>query len=192
MLDVKLIREQPELVREAMRKRYQDPAPVDQVLKFDNERRTIIQDVEAKRSERNKVSKEISRMKEQAERESKIEAMRLLGAEISALDEKLKQVEAKLLAAASIIPNIPDADVPIGEDDKDNVVIRTVGEQPAFDFAPQAHWDIGPALGIIDFEGGVKLAGSRFYVLSGAGARLQRALIFWMLDLHTRQGYLEK
>jgi len=192
MLDVKLIREQPELVREAMRKRHQDPAPVDQVLRFDNERRTIIQDVEAKRSERNKVSKEISRMKEQAERESKIEAMRLLGAEISALDEKLKQVEAKLLAAASIIPNIPDADVPIGEDDKDNVVMRTVGEQPAFDFTPQAHWDIGPALGIIDFEGGVKLAGSRFYVLSGAGARLQRALIFWMLDLHTRQGYLEK
>ncbi|MCJ7696021.1 MAG: serine--tRNA ligase, partial [Anaerolineaceae bacterium] len=127
-----------------------------------------------------------------AARQAKIDAMRSLGDEISTLDEQLKQVEADLLAAAAIIPNIPDPDVPVGVDDKDNVVVRTVGSIPEFDFTPQAHWDLGPALGIIDFEGGVKLTGSRFYVLSGAGARLQRALIFWMVDLHTRQGYLEK
>jgi len=89
------------------------------------------------------------------------------------------------------IPNIPDPDVPFGTSDKDNVVIRTVGEPRSFDFEPKAHWDLGPELGIINFEAGVKLSGTRFYVLEGAGARLERALIFWMLDQHIRQGYHE-
>jgi seryl-tRNA synthetase len=92
----------------------------------------------------------------------------------------------------SAIPNIPDARTPLGKDENENVVLRTVGELPEFDFQPKAHWDLGPALGIIDFERGVKITGSRFYVLSGAGARLQRALIAYMLDLHIRQGYTEQ
>jgi seryl-tRNA synthetase len=97
-----------------------------------------------------------------------------------------------LEALMSEIPNIPDPDVPDGDDESQNVVIKTVGDPPQFDFEPQPHWDLGPSLGIIDFEQGVKVTGSRFYVLSGAGARLQRALIAWMLDLHIRQGYTEK
>ena len=130
-------------------------------------------------------------MKDKEAREAKITAMRNLGDNIAALDEELKAVEAELFDALAGIPNIPDADVPIGVDDKDNVVIRTVGEKKSFDFEPKAHWDLGPALGILDFDAGVKLSGTRFYVLEGAGARLQRALIFWMLDLHIRQGYRE-
>ena len=192
MLDIKLIREQPEFVREALRKRHLDTDPVDQVLRLDDLRRAIILEVETKRSERNSVSKEIGRMKDKASQQEKIASMRILGDEIAELDGKLKQVEADLLGSAAVIPNIPDPDVPVGVDDKDNVVMRVVGSVPEFDFTPKAHWDLGPELGIIDFEAGVKLTGSRFYVLSGAGARLQRALIFWMVDLHIRQGYLEK
>lgn len=192
MLDIKLIREHPEMVREAMHKRQMDSEPVDTVLLLDEQRRVLILEVETKRSERNAVSKSIGRMKDSVERAKNIEAMRILGDEISALDIKLKETEEDLLAATAVIPNIPDDDVPVGTDDKDNVVVRTVGEIPKYDFEPKPHWDLGPALGIIDFEGGVKLAGSRFYVLSGAGARLQRALIFWMVDLHVRQGYIEK
>jgi len=192
MLDIKLIREQTEIVRESLQKRHMDPAPVDEVLRLDEERRALILDVEVKRSERNTVSKEISRMKDPALRNEKIEAMRLLGDEISALDEKLRAAEQALTAAVAVIPNIPDDDVPIGVDDKDNIVIRQVGTPRSFDFQVKPHWDLGTDLGIIDFEGGVKLSGSRFYVLSGTGARLQRALITWMLDLHIRQGYLEK
>ncbi len=192
MLDMKLIRETPELVQEALIKRHMDPSPVDEVLLLDEKRRQLIQDVEEMRAERNAVSKEIGRMKGKDERQAKIDAMRELGDRIGAIDAELQQVEVDLEALVSEIPNIPDPDVPVGVDDSDNVVVRTVGERPAFDFEPKPHWDLGPELGIIDFERGVKLAGSRFYVLSGAGARLQRALIFWMVDLHIRQGYLEK
>lgn len=192
MLDMKLIRETPELVREALIKRHMDPSPVDEVLLLDEKRRQLIQAVEEMRAERNAVSKEIGRMKDKDERQAKIDAMRELGDRIGAIDAELQQVEVDLEALVSEIPNIPDPDVPVGVDDSDNVVVRTVGERPAFDFEPKPHWDLGPELGIIDFERGVKLAGSRFYVLSGAGARLQRALIFWMVDLHIRQGYLEK
>ncbi|MFU8827481.1 MAG: serine--tRNA ligase, partial [Brevefilum sp.] len=192
MLDMRLIRETPELVREALVKRHMDPSPVDAVLQLDEKRRQLIQDVEEMRAERNTVSKEIGRMKDKAERQAKIDAMRELGERIDGVDADLQQVEVDLEALVSEIPNIPDPDVPVGVDDSDNVVVRTVGERPEFDFEPKPHWDLGPELGIIDFERGVKLAGSRFYVLSGAGARLQRALIFWMVDLHIRQGYLEK
>ncbi len=192
MLDIKLIREEPERVREALQKRHMDPAPVDDLLALDEKRRALIQQVEEMRSERNVVSKEIGRMKDKDARQAKIEAMRTLGDNIQALDADLSQVESGVMALLAEIPNIPDPEVPVGVDDSDNIVLRTVGEVPTFDFDPQPHWDLGPALGIIDFERGVKLAGSRFYVLSGLGARLQRALIFWMVDLHIRQGYLEQ
>jgi seryl-tRNA synthetase len=192
MIDINIIREQPDLVRQAMANRQMDAAPVEAVLNLDEQRRGLIQQVEALKAERNAVSKEIGRMKELAERQSKIEQMRLVGERIATLDEELRQVDASLADATAIIPNIPDPRTPVGQDESDNVVIKTVGRPHAFDFEPKPHWELGPALGIIDFEQGVKITGSRFYVLSGAGARLQRALIAWMLDLHIRQGYTEK
>ncbi len=192
MLDLNLIREQPEVVRQSMSARQMDSSPVDAVLALDDQRRNLIQQVETLKAERNAVSKEIGRMKDPAERQAKIEAMRLVGERISGLDERLRQVEEELNANLAIIPNLPDPRTPYGKDDSENVVLRTIGELPKFDFTPKPHWDLGPELGIIDFERGVKITGSRFYVLSGAGARLQRALIAYMLDLHIRQGYTEK
>ncbi len=192
MLDIKLIREQPDRVKAGLEKRQMDPSPVDQILALDEQRRELIVEVEEMRSERNSVSKEIGRMKDKDARQEKIAAMRALGDKINRVDLQLQEVEQALNENLAGIPNIPDEEVPVGVDDSDNVVLRTIGEIPEFDFEPQPHWDLGPALGIIDFDRGVKLAGSRFYVLSGPGALLQRALVFWMVDLHIRQGYLEK
>jgi len=192
MIDLNLIREQPDKVRKALVDRQVDVSPVDQVLQLDEERRSLIQQVEALKAERNTVSKEISRLKDQQQRNEKIESMRVVGERIAAIDETLKQVISNLDATLAIIPNLPDEHTPLGIDEHDNKVVRTIGELPVFDFQPKAHWDLGADLGIIDFERGVKISGSRFYVLSGLGARLQRALISFMLDLHTRQGYLEK
>lgn len=192
MLDIALIRENPELVRKSLRDRQDNPAPVDTILQLDQRRREIIAEVEALKAERNIGSKEVSKIKDAAERQSKIEAMRVIGDQIAALDKELAEVEGRLNYLVSTMPNIPDPRTPYGKDDSENVVIKTVGEPRAFDFAPKPHWELGPALGIIDFERGTKLTGSRFYTLSGAGARLQRALIAWMLDLHSRQGYREQ
>lgn len=192
MLDMKLIREEPERIREAMVKRHLNPAPVEKIILLDEQRRQLIQDVEEMRAERNTVSKEISRTKKDDERQVKIEAMRVLGEKLALIENDLQTVESDLNELMADIPNIPDPDVPVGVDDSDNIVLRTVGELPQFDFEPKPHWDLGPDLGIIDFERGVKLAGSRFYVLSGAGALLQRALIFWMAALHIKQGYHEQ
>jgi seryl-tRNA synthetase len=192
MLDLNLIREQPERVRQALQLRGLDPAPVERILELDEQRRALILEVEALKAERNTVSKEIGQMKEAGERQAKIEAMRALGERIDALDADLRQVETDLEARLAELPNLPDPRVPVGPDESHNVVLKTVGQLTEFDFEPKPHWDLGPALGILNFEQGVKVTGSRFYVLSGAGARLQRALIAWMLDLHTRQGYTEK
>ena len=192
MLDINLIREQPELVRKALRDRQLDPAPVDQVLELDEHRRSLLTEVEALKAERNTVSKEIGKMKDATERQAKIDAMRSVGDKISALDKEVAEVEAELLAVVAAIPNIPDGRTPFGTNEDQNVVIKSVGQLPEYDFQPKPHWDLGPALAILDFEQGVKITGSRFYVLSGAGARLQRALIAYMLDLHIRQGYKEK
>ncbi len=192
MLDLAFIREQPEVVRKSMQDRQLDPVPVDSVLELDAQRRALIQEVEKLKAERNAVSKEIGRTKDPAERQGKVDAMRLVGDRIGELDAQLREVEEKMNQSLAIIPNIPDPRTPVGKDEHDNVVVKTVGEIPEFGFEPKAHWDLGPALGIINFEQGVKITGSRFYVLSGAGARLQRALIAWMLDLHIRQGYTEK
>ena len=192
MLDINLFREDPDRVRGGLIRRQLDPAPVDEILTLDEERRQLIQQVETLKAERNAVSKEIGRMKNGGERQAKIETMRQVGERIAALDEQLRQVESRLQDVLAEMPNIPDDRVPVGVDETQNVVIKTVGEMPEFDFEPKPHWELGPALGILDFERGVKITGSRFYVLSGAGARLQRALIAWMLDLHIRQGYTEK
>jgi seryl-tRNA synthetase len=194
MLDLNLIRETPDLVRTALRNRQMDSSPVEAILSFDEKRRSLLTEVEQLKAERNAVSKEIGRMKEAAGRETKIAAMREVGDRIAALDGEVAEVEAGLASLTSSLPNLPDERTPVGASEEENVIVRTVGALPEFDFEPKAHWDLGPGLGVIDFERGTKITGSRFYVLSGAGARLQRALIAFMLDLHTqsRQGYTEK
>ena len=192
MLDLNVIREKPDLVRTSLKNRQMDVSPVDDILRLDEKRRTLLTQVEALKAERNVVSKEIGKLKDASEREKKIAAMREVGDKITALDKEVAEVEAELNSLTSALPNIPDERTPIGASEDENVVLRTVGQLPEFDFEPKPHWDLGPALGIIDFERGTKITGSRFYVLSGPGARLQRALIAFMLDLHIRQGYTEK
>lgn len=192
MLDINLIRERPEVVRKSLKDRQMDAASVDSILKLDERRRALLTEVETLKADRNAVSKEIGQMKDASERQLKIDAMRAVGEKISAMDAELAEVDAELQTLMSNLPNIPDERTPYGLDENENVVIKTMGEPRKFDFQPLPHWDLGPALGIIDFERGTKITGSRFYVLSGAGARLQRALIAFMLDLHIRQGYTEK
>ncbi len=190
MIDINLIREKPEVVRAAMAALNAD-APVDQILTLDNRRRELLTQVEALRAERNAVSKEIGRSKDAAARQAKIEEMRAVGDRIQALETELKTVESELYEAMLLVPNLPGPDVPVGPDESHNIVIRQEGEPRRFDFEPLPHWDLGPMLDIVDFERGVKLSGTRFYILKGLGARLQRALITWMLDVHLAQGYTE-
>ena len=192
MLDLNLIRENPDLVRTSLKNRQMDISPIDDILKLDEKRRSLLTEVEKLKAERNVVSKEISKMKDATERETKIVAMREVGDKIAALDKKIADVDIELTSLTSALPNVADERTPIGVSEDENIVLKTVGQLPQFDFEPKAHWDLGPALGIIDFERGTKITGSRFYVLSGAGARLQRALIAFMLDLHIQQGYTEK
>jgi seryl-tRNA synthetase len=193
MLDIKLIREQPEIVREGLRRKNDDPTLVDALLAVDEQRRALIKEVEALKAERNAVSKEISKMKDPAEREAKITAMRQLGDRIDALEGQTRDAEAEFERQMLYLPNLPHPDVPYGTTEHDNVVVRAEeGTKRNFDFQAKPHWELGETLGIIDFERGVKLSGSRFFVLKGAGSRLQRALITWMLDVHTGQhGYSE-
>jgi seryl-tRNA synthetase len=192
MLDINLIREDPETVRQSLQKRNMEPIVVDQVLELDAQRRTLLTEVERLKAERNVVSKEIGKMKDPVERQAKIDAMRGVGDQIAKMDERVRQVDTSLTSIVSGIPNIPDPTTPYGKDEHENVVVRQEGEIPTFDFQPKAHWDLGPELGILDFDRGVKITGSRFYILNGAGARLQRALIAFFLDLHIRQGYEER
>jgi len=192
MLDINLIRETPDVVRKALKDRQMDTSPVDAILQLDEKRRALLSQVEVLKAERNVVSKEIGQMKDATARNSRIEAMREVGDRIAEFDKQVAEVENELNTLTASLPNIPDARVPYGVDESENLVIKTIGEPRKFDFTPKPHWDLGPALGILDFERGTKLTGSRFYVLQAAGARLQRALIAWMLDLHIRQGYEEK
>ncbi len=189
MLDITLIREQPERVRQAMRDLHDEEAlsRIDLILELDEKRRELIQEVEGMREERNKTSKIIGQTRNQTERQSKIEQMKGLNARLEKKEIELREVEASLNDLMLWIPNLPAEGVPVGAGEHENVVVREEGEKPVFDFTPLPHWDLGPMLGIIDFERGAKLSGSRFYVLKGAGARLQRALITWMIDVHTQQ-----
>ncbi|PJF47432.1 MAG: serine--tRNA ligase [Chloroflexi bacterium] len=193
MLDINLIRKEPEIVRQAIIHRGNDPTPVDEILALDTQRREILARSEQLRAIRNAVSKEIGRMRDDAEREAKKAEMRRVGDEIDALEAALAKIEAQLGELTAALPNLADPRVPIGPDETHNVVLRVVeGTRPPQDFSPKPHWEIGEQLGIIDFERGVKLSGSRFYVLNGWGARLQRGLIAWMLDLRMQQGYEER
>ncbi len=192
MLDLNLIRELPDMVRKSMRDRQMDAGVVDSILALDEERRRLLTHVEKLKADRNAASKEIAQLKESAARQARIDAMRKLGDEIAALDRQVNAVDAELNGVAATVPNIPDARTPLGAGDDDDVLLKTVGEPRQFHFKPIPHWDLGPALGILDFERGTKITGSRFYVLNGPGAQLQRALIAFMLDLHGRQGYQER
>jgi seryl-tRNA synthetase len=191
MLDIQKIRENPEEVAQALARRMKDP-PIDQLVKLDEQRRALLTEVEQLKAERNTVSKEIGKMKDADARQEKIEAMKAVGERIDALDQQVAETEVKLEQKLLELPNLPHDSVPEGADDSENVVIRQEGDLPEFDFTPKPHWDLGPELGILDFERGVKLSGSRFYIINGVGARLQRALISWMLDLHIGQGYVER
>ncbi len=194
MLDITLIREKPEWVKEQIAKRNDAPtvARIDEVVRLDVERRAILTEVEELRATRNRVSKQIGRTRDKTEREVKIAEMKKVVARINRLDAALKTVQTTLDEHMQWLPNLPHESLTVGPDDSYNTVTATFGTLPTFDFEPQPHWDLGPALRILDFERGVKLAGTRFYVLKGAGARLQRALISWMLDFHiTEHGYTE-
>ena len=189
MISIELIRRDPDIVREAMRKRAAD-VPVDEILSLDEERRSLIVRADALRARRNEVSREMGRSKDRPQ--ELIEEMRSAGSQIKELEDRLRSTGEKLDDLLLRVPNIPDESAPVGPDESANVVVRTVGELPSFDFEPEPHWDIAERLGIIDFERGVRLAGSRFFVLRGLGAKLQRALISFMLDMHVeRHGYTE-
>jgi seryl-tRNA synthetase len=191
MLDIKLIREQPDYVKGQLARFDFDTGLVDRVLGFDERRRALLREVEDLKAQRNTVSKEISKLKDAAERERKIAAMREVGDRIGVLDKEVAQVEEGQRAAMLEIRNMPHPDVPDGKDDSENPVIYQEGEERQLGFPARPHWELAEALGIISFEQGVRLAGSRFYVMRGLGARLQRATIQWLLDLHIGQGYTE-
>ena len=190
MLDIRKIRQDPALVREALRRLHAE-APIDEILELDSRRREILQELEGLRHERKTSSEQIGRMKDAAERQPLIEAVREVNSRIEALETDLRSVDERLETAMYLVPNLPHASVPEGADESENQVLRQVGEPATFEFEPLPHWELGTNLGILDFERGVKLSGSRFYLLRGAGAALQRALIQWMLDLHVRSGYQE-
>jgi len=189
MLDLKFIRDHPDDVREALVK-LNETARIDEILELDARRRELLAEADALKHRRNVVSKQIGRMKEKDH--SLIEEMREVGARIKGLDGKLGLVEEELQQLLLLVPNMPDESVPVGRDESENVLVRTVGEPRQFDFEPLPHWDLGPTLDIIDFELGVKVSGTRFYILKGLGARLQRAAITWMIDVHLKEhGYIE-
>lgn len=191
MLDIKLIREKPDWVKTQLARSGIGGESVDAVLAADERRRTLLREAEALKAERNAVSKQISQMKDPTERDLKISAMRVVGDRITALDQQLAEVEEQQRAALLEIRNLPHPDVPDGPDETSNVVISQEGEPRDLGFSARPHWELGEALGIIDFERGVKLSGSRFYLLKGLGAKLQRSLIQWFLDFHIQQGYQE-
>ncbi|HHV61456.1 MAG TPA: serine--tRNA ligase [Firmicutes bacterium] len=192
MLDLKLIRSNPEIVRDALRKRGED-APLDELLRADEERRGTLYEVEQLKRRRNEVSEEIARMKRDGRDASAlITEMREVSDKIKAMDERVRALDARISELLLAIPNIPHESVPVGKDETENVEVRRWGKPREFDFEPKAHWDIGTDLGILDFERARKITGSRFTVFKGAGARLVRALVSFMIDLHTREhGYTE-
>ncbi len=189
MLDLKYIREHPDEVKEGLAK-LNTTAPIDEILSLDKRWRALLGEVQNLQHKRKITSKQIGQMEEKAP--ALIEEMRGVSERIRSQEEGLQKVEEELGRLLLEVPNMPHPSVPVGKDESENILIRQEGEPREFDFEPLPHWDLGPTLGIIDFERGVKLSGTRFYVLQGLGARLQRALITWMLDLHIKEhGYKE-
>jgi seryl-tRNA synthetase len=193
MLDARWVRENIDAVREAMANRGAS-WDFDRFLALDEERRELIGKVEVRQARRNEASKEIGALMKAGQRdeaEARKEEVRLINDEIAEWDRHRDEVDARLREMLLTIPNVPEASVPVGKDETENVEVRRWGTPPTFDFEPKAHWDLGPELGIIDFERAVKLAKSRFVLLGGLGARLERALINFMLDVHAETGYKE-
>jgi len=193
MLARDLLRDHPETVRQGLIQRNMDPAPLEAWLRLDAERRAALVEVEDLKRQRNEASHAIGQVKQRGgDASAEIAAVGRLKSRIEELEARLQTIEPELLAIEQSLPNLPHESVPVGEDETANRVERTVGVPRDFAFPPKAHWDLGPALGILDFERGAKLAGARFTVSFGAGALLERALINFMLDLHTRaHGYTE-
>ncbi|HLK12152.1 MAG TPA: serine--tRNA ligase [Candidatus Binatia bacterium] len=192
MIDVRLIRAEPDRVQAELVKVGYAAAEFEALLAADRRRREAITALEQLRAERTQASNAIRGIADAAERERAIAATRALGARIAAAEQAAEAAEAEFSRRMLEVPNLPHPDVPVGPDASANVVVRTEGTPRAFDFAPLPHWELGPRLGIIDFERGVKVSGTRFYVLTGAGARLQRGLIAFMIEVHTREhGYTE-
>ena len=193
MLDIKRIREDFEGVKERVEYRGKGDFGIGEVKRLDEERRRVLAEVEAMKHRQNTVSREIPKKKKAGEDTTEIMAeMKELSAQIKEKNVELQKIEADQKAAVLNIPNTPAEDVPFGKDDADNLELRKWGQPPAFDFEPKAHWDIGEDLGILDFERAAKIAGARFTVYKGLGARLERAIACFMLDLHTiEQDYIE-
>src|SRR5688572_16977665 len=191
MLGREYLRERADEYRIALRNRG-SKVDLERFVEVDAERRRVIGRVEALKNQRNVASQEIATLKKnKQDASSQIEAMKSVGDEIKLLDERLAQIEQELSGLELGFPNVPHESVPIGPDESANRLERTWGEKPRFDFAPKNHWDIGDALGILDFDRAAKIAGTRFSILYGNAAKLNRALMAFMLDLHADQGYTE-
>lgn len=194
MLDIKFVRENPDLVDKSCESRQNAHWDREKFFELDEERRSVIAEVESLQAERNAVSKQIGLLMREGKKEEAEAAKEQVAANkdrIAELDQRRGEVEEELTALVAAIPNIPDKSVPYGKDDSDNPEVRKWGEPTQFDFEPKAHWDLGPELGMIDFDRGVKLAGTRFYLLGGMGARMERALINFMIDTHNQAGFKE-
>lgn len=194
MLDIKFVRENPDLVDKSCESRQNAHWDREKFFELDEERRSVIAEVESLQAERNAVSKQIGLLMREGKKEEAEAAKEQVAANkdrIAELEQRRGEVEEELTALVAAIPNIPDASVPYGKDDSDNPEVRKWGEPTQFDFEPKAHWDLGPELGMIDFDRGVKLAGTRFYLLGGMGARMERALINFMIDTHNQAGFKE-
>jgi seryl-tRNA synthetase len=191
MLDINVIRQDPERIRAMLKNRNKDDAILDRLLTADSEWRKLTDENNSLRKLRNEVSMSISKMPKGAEKDAKITEMREVADKIKANDDRMAQLEEIRTDCILNIPNIPHESVPIGKDEHDNVVVYEVGEKRKFTFKPKEHWEIAEDLDIIEFERGVKIAGSGFYVMKGDGARLERALINYFLDTHMKQGYTE-
>ncbi|MBC2133858.1 serine--tRNA ligase [Listeria innocua] len=193
MLDVKLLRNNFEEVKQKLQNRGEDLGEFEKFGELDKRRRTLIVETEALKSQRNEVSQEIAKLKrKKQDADAKIEEMRVVGDRIKTLDIELREIDEKLDTILMSIPNIPHESTPVGESEDDNVEIRKWGEVREFDFEPKAHWDLGTDLDILDFENAAKVTGSRFVFYKKLGARLERALINFMMDLHSNEhGYEE-
>jgi seryl-tRNA synthetase len=193
MLDPNLIRTQPELVKEGVKNKGSDPALVDKFLEIDKVRRELIKEIDELRHQRRELSESIGKKLKNGEPVEGIrEEVRLLGDRIDEKERELEEFEKQYKEILLSIPNLPHKSVPVGKDETENVVLRKEGTIRQFSFTPKPHWEIAEALGIIDFKRAVKISGSRFYVLTGLGAKLERALISFMIDFHVeRHGYKE-
>lgn len=192
MLDIKMIRQNTDEIKERLATRGVKAEKIDALLEKDKRRRELLVETEGLKQKRNEVSAEIANAKRnKQDATDAIKEMREVGAKIKSLDEELEEVEATVKDMASRLPNLPNPTIPVGPDESANVELRKVGTPREFDFEPKAHWDIGEDLGILDFDRGAKVSGARFVYYKGLGARLERAVYNFMLDEHAKEGYTE-